>query len=239
MKEVTIRGVPFLQFETVLPPSFLHVFTLKGVFFRPHESEEEKRLQQVLAIDHCSFPSQVHGRRWLVVDKPLHERPLADALLTSQKGVYLGILVADCLPVLFVDVQNEALAVAHAGWRGVALGIHLEVLRAMENVFGSRPQELFVGIGPAIGPCCFEVKEEVSELFARRDGRRVQEKEGRFFVDLAGVVEDELVERGIERKNLEVSGLCTMCHEELFHSFRREKEATGRHALLAGWRKRD
>ncbi|MCX7668355.1 MAG: polyphenol oxidase family protein, partial [Atribacterota bacterium] len=175
----------------------------------------------------------------MVVNEPLSEKPVADALLTAQKGVYLGVLVADCLPILFLDFVKEALAVVHAGWRGVVKGIHLEVLRAMSAVFGSHVSDLFVGIGPGIGECCFVVGEEVAQLFLKRTERRIQERKGRFFVNLPGVVQDELEECGVVKNHIERSDLCTVCHGDMFHSFRREKELAGRNILLAGWRKRD
>lgn len=239
MKRIVIRGVPFLQFENISSSLLFHVFTLKRVFFNPGDGKERERLQEVLLIDTLVTASQVHGARWVVVDGPLGEKPVADALLTARRGVYLGVLVADCLPLLLVDPVKEALAVVHAGWRGVVGGIHLEVLRAMETVFGSQVSDLLVGIGPGIGECCFAVGEEVAQLFARRRTRRIREQEDCFFVDLPGMVQDELEECGVAKKNIENSSLCTVCHGEMFHSFRREKELAGRNILLAGWQKRD
>ncbi|NSW76632.1 MAG: peptidoglycan editing factor PgeF [Candidatus Atribacteria bacterium] len=239
MKRVVIRGVPFLQFENISSSLLFHAFTLKQAFFNPGDGKERERLKEVLLIDTLVTASQVHGTRWVVVDGPPGEKPVADALLTAQRGVCLGVLVADCLPLLFVDPVKEALAVVHAGWRGVVDGIHLEVLRAMETVFGSQVSDLLVGIGPGIGECCFAVGEEVARRFARRGTRRIREKEGYFFVDLPGVVQDELEEYGVKKRNIENSNLCTVCHGEMFHSFRREKELAGRNILLAGWQKRD
>lgn len=239
MKGIVIRGLPFLQFEGISQPFLFHVFTLKSVFFNPGDGREQERLKKVLSIDTLVTASQVHGTNWVVVDEPPGGKPVADALLTARRGVYVGVLVADCLPLLLVDPVKEALAVVHAGWRGVVGGIHLEVLRAMETVFGSRASDLLVGIGPGIGGCCFVVGEEVAQRFARRGTRRVQEKDGRFFVDLPGIVQDELEEYGVKKKNIENSNLCTVCHGDMFHSFRREKELAGRNILLAGWQKRD
>jgi len=239
MKKVYIGGVPFLQFERVSAPRLTQLFTLRKAFRHPGRGEEKERLQKLLGIENLSTATQVHGTEWVVVERPLSASPPADALLTDREGVYLGILAADCIPLLILDRKHRAFALVHAGWRGVAGGIHLEVLEAMETVFESRRAELKVGIGPAIGGCCFEVRGEVLRLFAGRAPRRIREENGRFLVDLVGVVVDELTQSGVAEKNVERSNLCTVCHGELFHSFRREKEQAGRNMLLAGWRKRD
>ncbi|MEN3185521.1 MAG: peptidoglycan editing factor PgeF [Atribacterota bacterium] len=239
MKSIVIQGVPFLQFEHITLPSLFHVFTFKQPFLNPGDDEERERLKVILSIDTLCTASQMHGTHWVVVDEPLQEKPVADALLTARKGMYLGVLVADCFPILLVDPVKEALAVVHAGWKGVMGAIHLEVLQAMHTVFGSRVSDLLVGVGPGIGGCCFEVKEDVAQLFVGRGAKRIQEKEGRFFIDLSGIVQDELEACGVMKKNIEQSGLCTRCHGEMFHSFRREGRLSGRNMLLAGWRKRD
>lgn len=239
MKKTVIGGTPFLQFTTIPCTSLLQVFTVKSAFFHPGREAERERLKSVLGIDNLSVASQVHGTEWVVVESPLRESPPADALLTDRPGVYLGVLVADCLPLLFVDARRRALAVVHAGWRGIVGGIHRAVLQAMREVFGSTVGDLYVGIGPGIGRCCFEVQEEVAQRFTSRVPGRVHKRAGRFFVDLCGVVEDELLASGIAAENLENSGLCTRCGDaDLFHSFRREKECAGRNMLLAGWEKR-
>lgn len=238
MKSITIGGISFFQFERITSPFFFHVLSTKQAFFHPGQGKERERLQEILGIDNLSLPRQVHGAQWMVVEKPLEESPSVDALLTDRKGIYLGVLVADCLPLLFLDPQREVFAVIHAGWRGVTKNIHLEVLRAMVKIFSTQPSELFVGVGPGIGRCCFEVGEEVAHIFAQRTAKRIYEREGRFFVDLVGILRDELVREGVAEENIEVAGLCTVCGGGIFHSFRREKEQAGRNILLAGWRKR-
>ncbi|MGQ9473791.1 MAG: peptidoglycan editing factor PgeF [Candidatus Caldatribacteriaceae bacterium] len=238
MKSITIGGISFFQFERIASPFFFHVLSTKQAFFHPGQGREQERLQEILGIDNLSLPRQVHGAQWMVVEKPLGESPCVDALLTDRKGIYLGILVADCLPLLFLHPQREVFAVIHAGWRGIAQNIHLEVLRAMVKIFSTQPSELFVGIGPGIGGCCFKVGKEVAQIFASRTAKRIRQKEGRFFVDLAGILRDELVKEGVKEENIEVAGLCTVCGGDVFHSFRREREQAGRNILVAGWRKR-
>lgn len=239
MKSILIGGISFFQFERIPSPFLFHVLSTKRAFFHPGQRKERERLQEILGIDNLTLPRQVHGAGWMVVEKPLEESPWVDALLTDRKGVYLGILVADCFPLLFLDPRREVFAVVHAGWRGIMQNIHFEVLQAMAKIFSTHPSELFVGVGPGIGECCFEVGEEVTHIFAQRTVKRICEREGRFFVDLSGILHDELVKEGVKEENIEVAGLCTVCGGDVFHSFRREREQAGRNILLAGWRKRD
>src|SRR5262245_63410989 len=105
---------------------------------------------------------QVHGVR--VVAAPFEGHPEADAAIAAAPGVLLGIETADCLPVLLVDPERRVVAAAHAGWRGTAGGIVPAAVRALQEM-GSRPQSLVAGLGPGIGPCCYEVGDELREAF--------------------------------------------------------------------------
>src|SRR6185369_4792699 len=90
----------------------------------------------------------------------------ADALITDDPGVALGVFVADCIPALIVDPRTGAVAAAHAGWRGTIAGVLPAAVRALVHELGARPDDLRVVLGPAIGSCCFEVGAEVVAAFA-------------------------------------------------------------------------
>ena len=177
---------------------------------------------------------QVHGAQWVVVEEhsfpSSFEETQADALLTQRKGVYLGVKVADCLPVIFFDPEREALALLHAGWRGIIQGIHLRVAQAMKNLFSSSYSQLVVGIGPGIGKCCFSVGEEVAGAFEQRErrGGNVDRKEGRFLINLKGFLFDELVDQGFDPHKVEVAPHCTFCEKELFYSPSERRRGSGK-----------
>jgi len=227
----------FLQFENMIAFPFLfHVMTTKKGF--PHPRKEVDRLKALLGIDRLYLPSQVHGSHWVLVDGEMEEAPVADALLVSVPEVCVGVLVADCVPLLVVDPHKRGLAVIHAGWRGILASIHTKVIQAMHEVFGSRVSDLVAGVGPAIGECCFEVGEDVAQLFYEMGGERhVKSKRAKFFIDLRGIIMEEWKAMGMREEHIEVSRECTFCRPDLFPSFRREREQAGRCLFLAGWKK--
>jgi YfiH family protein len=140
----------------------------------------------------------------------------ADAQVTSNPDLTPLVMVADCLPVAMVGPGGVAMA--HCGWRGLAGGIVARVADAVEAEAAA--------IGPGIGPCCYEVGEEVLSAFADLDGVA----RGRM-LDLTAVATALLERAGVG--TIESSGLCTSCNPELFYSHRRDGERTGRQAGLA------
>ncbi len=108
---------------------------------------------------------QAEGKTLVWTNKP---RRKADAIVTAEREVVLAMSFADCVPLLFHDPRRAVIALAHAGWRGTARGIAITTIEAMQIHFGSRPQDILVGIGPAIGACCYEVSEQVRDIFYGR-----------------------------------------------------------------------
>lgn len=173
---------------------------------------------------------QVHGTDVLVVDRQAKERARLtggwDALLTDRPGVLLTIRTADCVPVLVHDPVHGAVGAIHAGWRGAVAGIVPRTLEMMRRRFGSKPESLRIGVGPSIGPCCYEVDEPV--LRPLRDGfpgwRLVVREVGRggAFLDLRELVRRQARAAGVGAEAILTVNVCTACHPELFYSYRRE-----------------
>lgn len=182
---------------------------------------------------------QVHGDRILSIDEhgPLPERlPECDGLLTDRPGVALGIRTADCVPLFFVDRTRRVIGAAHAGWRGTALGIAARMVATLTERFSSRPDDILAVIGPAIGPCCYEVDIPVFEAFSAMPGavqflRPCREK-GRWMLDLALANRLQIREAGVPSGNVYTSGLCTACRQDLFFSHRAGGGRTGRQISL-------
>jgi len=150
-----------------------------------------------------------------------------DALITNRPGITLSIRTADCLPVLMADRRTRAVAAVHAGWRGVSLGIVPKTVQAMTDRFGTRPEDLIVAIGPAIGGCCFEVGPEVAVQFQQWFPER-NDLSSKTKLDLI-----ETISRQLRRNNGTVglfatANLCTVCDANLFQSYRRDRERAGR-----------
>ncbi len=192
--------------------------------------ENLRRVADAVGAEPDSFvwPYQVHGRAVTVVDAstPLRER--CDALITRTPGKTLLMRYADCTPVLLADSRQQAVAAVHAGWRGSAVRAAAAAVEAMIERFGSRPQDIVAGVGPAIGPCCYEVGEDVHRAFADRPQLFAQ---GR--LDLWESNRLALVEAGVPEENVEVAGICTQCQSDRFFSHRaNDGQPAGRFAAL-------
>ncbi len=148
----------------------------------------------------------------------------ADGLVTTKKGLALTIQVADCIPVLFADGKHQIIGAAHAGWRGVVAGIVPNTIKAMIQL-GAYPEHIQVWIGPGISLRHFEVGEEVASQFSSERVDRSREKP---HVDLQAVVRDQLESEGILSSQIQTAQGCSFGDSLLFHSYRRDKEQSGR-----------
>jgi hypothetical protein len=169
---------------------------------------------------------QVHGCQVAVVEKP-GTTPGSDAAVTTVAGLALAIRVADCVPV-FLAVPG-GVALAHAGWRGTASEISSLTVAALIRETGDPPSRLWAFLGPSIGPCCYEVGDNVKRNFAGDflSGRR------RNRLDLWAANRGQLEAAGVPPRQILDSKLCTRCHQHLFHSHRGSAGKLGRlEALL-------
>ena len=157
----------------------------------------------------------------------------SDAMITDEKNIFLMVLLADCPGIVFYDPVKKAVGVAHAGWRSTLEGIAKNVVSEMKKKYKSKPADIVCAISPSIGPCCYEIKEDVALAF---NNKCVEKRKGKLFLDLRELNRLQLVEAGIEIENMEISKDCTCCKNEAFFSVRKEGE-TGRHAVIIGMRK--
>lgn len=178
---------------------------------------------------------QVHGIR--VVTAPIDgERPEADAVATSDRGFMVGVVTADCVPILLVARAQRVAAAVHAGWRGASAGVIEATLACVRTAFGVEPGDLEACIGPAIGPCCYRVGEEVRTAFVARTGDvttpawRVGDDELR--VDLRLAARLLLDAAGV--RNANVVGPCTSCGDG-WCSYRRDGARASRQLSFIGW----
>jgi YfiH family protein len=139
---------------------------------------------------------------------------------------------ADCTPVLLVDPKQRAVAAVHAGWRGSAVRAAGAAVEALQERFGSQPWDIIAGIGPAIGPCCYTIGQDVVDAFADRPGLLAQ-AEGQVKLDLWEANRQALVEAGVDAEHIEVASICTQCHSDRFFSHRANGgEPAGRFAAV-------
>jgi YfiH family protein len=171
---------------------------------------------------------QVHGRAVTVVDSDTDGRPQCDVLITRSSRRTLMLRYADCTPVLIADPKRRAVAAVHAGWRGSAVRAAGAAVEALSETFGSQPGDLLAGIGPAIGPCCYSVGQDVVAAF---DDRPVLIADSR--LDLWEANRQALIEAGVPDEQIEVTGICTQCEADRFFSHRANGgQPAGRFAAL-------
>jgi len=169
-------------------------------------------------------------------ERPGTAIPEVDALVTATPGLPLAVLCADCVPVLLYAPDIPAVAAVHAGWRGTVRRILDRVLDLLLSELGQRPERLFVVLGPSIGPCCYEVGDEVAEAWRTAvPGDRagaLQRRSGRTYFDLWRANRFLCLERGVPADRIEVSALCTRCHASTWFSYRAQGPHSGAQAAV-------
>lgn len=156
----------------------------------------------------------------------------ADGFITSHAGEVVAVRTADCVPILLVDRRNLVVAAVHAGWRGTVAEIARHAVERASAEFGCRPEELEAAIGPAIGPCCFEVGDEVAAQF---DPSLIHSS-AKPHIDLIEANRRQLIRAGLRDEQIRHSGDCTFCAPQRFYSYRRQGAASGRMLAFAGIR---
>jgi len=249
--------VRYLESETLKACGFLtHAFLTRwngaseGKFsslnFSVREGDEKERVARNWEIFAGAFRippsqfvmiSQIHGDRVIVADgltdpSSLHSPIQCDAVITASKFVAIGIKTADCVPILLADRVRRVIGAVHAGWRGTSLNIVAKSIQVMAERFSSRPEDILAAIGPAVGPCCYQVDEKV---FSSSKGDRDWEsafqrcaQDGRWMLDLPLANRMQMLSMGLPPENISCPGICTSCRTDLFFSHRAEKEGTGR-----------
>lgn len=169
------------------------------------------------------------------------QKDIADAMITNIGGMLLSIKVADCVPILFYDEKNNAVGAAHCGWRGTLKELQKKTALKMTEIYGSSIDEIKVAIGACISSCCFEVSDDVFEEFYNKFGDYIKpffesKPNDKYNCDLKNINKQLLTDIGIKAENIDISGNCTCCEEDLFFSHRRDGEKRGTLAAFIGIR---
>ncbi len=219
-----------------------------------------QRLAAAIGADSAKIvvPAQVHGDQVAVVGQKeqglgasdlITAIPGADALVTQEPGVTLCTFYADCVPIFILDPARPAIGLAHAGWKGTLLKIAEKTLQRMQQAFGTQPSDCLVGIGPCIGPCCYQVdltlRQEFAAAYPRKkifvktatDGTKECQKWSNnveySYLDLGEANRQLLLASGVKPGRIWKAGLCTRCQPADFFSYRgAEGRSTGRMGAL-------
>ncbi len=215
-----------------------------------HVRENYRLLATALGVDPACWvlTDQTHTTRIRTVEpgdggvgllRP-HLQHDVDGLISDVPGLTLAVVHADCQPLLLADPVRRAVGAVHAGWRGSAGNIAAAAVKALQERYGSRPQDVIGLLGPAIGPCCYQVDRPVMEQFLPWHTAAAplwqEQEEGKYLLHLAAVNRAQLLEAGLNPQNIHLSGLCTQCHNDLFFSHRQQQGRRGLCASVIGVR---
>ncbi|MDU5687712.1 MAG: peptidoglycan editing factor PgeF [Kluyvera cryocrescens] len=222
---------------------------VRHAFLDAHESAafDKSRLVDI---------KQVHGKEILHFINPIEQRPLVDGVVTSTVGVPIGVVTADCLPLLMASRDGQHIASVHAGWRGTAAGIIAQSVEQFASL-GVAADELVVAVGPHIRACCYEVSAEFYDALLQTPAKRLVESNRQslftsvphkpnahsaaareingLWFDLPRFNLLQLVSAGLPAKNIEVLETCTYCSAEDLDSYRRRTHVPAAKSQQIAW----
>lgn len=251
------NSLPYLQAPVFAGCDFLtHAFcTRQGGVSREdykslnmsfREGDEEFQVLQnwgklaeafIIPVEQFLVVNQVHGDRIFLIEPQggyfsSRAELNYDAIVTNRAGLAICIKTADCVPVFLVDEAHKVIAAVHAGWRGTASGISAKVIRLMQKQYGSLPRNILAAIGPSIGRCCYEVDSITADAFGTQKDKESflfpQAAKNKWLLDLPEANRRQILNCGVPNTNIELSGYCTMCNQDIFFSHRGSGGITGR-----------
>lgn len=206
--------------------------------------DNRKRLASALGIPLGNFTiaQQVHGCNVGIIGEELRSSGAfhydtaivaTDAMITNTPNICLMVLQADCVPILFFDVKKKVIGVAHAGWKGTVRMVAQDTIKVLQKKFHCLPHDILVGIGPSIGPCCYEIGTEIivqiEKAFPHEKGYICNKTpHGKGCFNLWEANKTQLLQIGIPERNIEVAQICTRCNHTIFFSYRCQNTETGR-----------
>ena len=223
--------------DELFPGEYLNIAPDKNLFSIP----AFVKLKEAMRIDRLIFLRQTHGTEGVVIrSKKQAKRSRSfsiegDYLVTNAKHVGLGIMTADCLPMVLYDSFNQVIAVIHASWRTSVKNIVLKAVDTMTQEFGTKPEHLRVFFGPSAKVCCYEVGDDMLEFLEDFEfiDRVVQRREEKLFFDLPGFNKLLLEGIGVKPEAFQLGyNMCTIC-DQSFYSHRRQAKAAGRQMTVA------
>lgn len=177
-----------------------------------------------LSSSQIAFQKQIHSDIISLVTEPgfIGE---SDAMITTYKGIGIAVSTADCTPVFIYDKENQLIAAVHSGWRGTTKRIVEKTLNRLKEEYKSKPSNMIVYVGPSVSKKNYEIGEEVARQFSEE---YLYRKNNKIYLDVAKVNIDMIYNFGIPENQVEHSSLCSFEEKDLLHSYRRDRNSSGR-----------
>ena len=201
--------------------------------FSVEEIETHRKfLAEVLGVEYenLKFQKQVHKTAIQIVSQKTPDRLETDGMICSEKGIILNVSIADCLAILMYDPINEIIAAIHSGWRGTKENIVSKAITYLKKYFNSLPQNLLIFLSPCASGRNYEVSYDVAQYFPENS---IQIDKNKYLFDNQKQVIYQLIESGVGRDNIEASDICTIENKD-YHSYRRDKDKSGRMSAFIG-----
>ncbi|MCM1265068.1 MAG: peptidoglycan editing factor PgeF [Candidatus Gastranaerophilales bacterium] len=226
-----------------LIPELEHFFTTRETVLRSNEGIDDIVNNNIGAV--CDYlniekknlisPTQTHSSNVEFAKLEVNLYPETDSLVLDnfEQAIYLNF--ADCVPVILYDKKNNVAAIAHAGWRGTVSQIVQKTVFEMINKRGTKVEDVYAVIGPAIGMCCYNVGNEVEDGVKKsvKDYSKLfRYSEDKIFVDLKQTNAQQLFDIGVLKEHIDICPFCTSCRNDLFFSYRKENGTTSRHSAV-------
>ena len=242
--------VEYLQFRKLLEYSdkIQHCYTMKCDNYKEDNGTNYKKLFDSLKLDYnklVQIEHQIHSNLVENVDNENKIYTNMDGLVTNLKEVSLSLRFADCTPIYLYDPVKNVIGNIHSGWKGTAKKIALEGVKKLVDKYESNSKDIIACIGPAIGKCHFEVDEDVKNIFENTFSYlnindkiilkgKIKEGKQKYFIDTNLINRKMLEEAGLKEENIIESNICTVCNSNLLHSYRADKEKSGRNTAIIG-----
>lgn len=171
--------------------------------------------------------NQVHGTTVQVVEH-MQNTPFTqtDGIICKERNIALGVVTADCLPIVLFDPEQNVYSAVHAGYRGLYDGI-IDVTLKKYDEMGSTRSNILVGVGPAIGVCCYNISDERADMFAERFGKEfIEYRDDKRYLDLKKIAMMECITRGVTSEKISVQDICTQSSLDTYFSYRGDSTET-------------
>lgn len=249
-----VNEIEYLQFKKLLKykDKLVHCYTLKrNLDFRNYNDRSSsledsyKLICKELNLDKNKIvrPYQTHTDCVKIVKNTKENLENVDGIITQEKSLVTSLTFADCTPLFFYDPEKNVIANIHSGWKGTLNKIGQKTVKKMIQKLKCNPKDIICCIGPAIGKCHFEVENDVKELFEKefKYTKRINEiiekadiKDGKqkYHIDTNLINRIILEEVGLKPENIIESNICTVCNSDYMHSYRTEKDLSGRNSAI-------
>lgn len=238
----------YLQFRKLLEygKKLTHCYTLKPLDFNINTMGKEKvdkdykKICKELNLDPKTIyrPKQTHTNNVTKIENQpvgIYQMQDIDGLITNEKNKTLSLTFADCICLLFYDPEKNIIANIHSGWRGTYQEIAKTAVQKLKKEYGVNPENLICGIAPSIRDCCFEVENDIKEMFYEKfkDTGEIEKiiktaNKNKYYIDTVLINRIILNREGLRNENIIESKICTKCNSNKLHSYREEREKSGR-----------